>query len=169
MIVLPTACFVAKAEIRQFDPQGRVSVISSSPIENAEFVGLVSTDPVSEKHLLWSKATYGIFRGSRLEYSSLSYGPLTENSHTIRLPDELSLQATLRAIDTGISVSITWQGQPLVQTKVKLFNARGEETGEVETTSAGVATFTKQQVQEGLNAIRVGHNTDTAVRWATKL
>ncbi len=98
-----------------------------------------------------------MFRGSKLQYTAIAYGKLLQRSDAIVLPNELALQARVIATDSGISVAVSWEGKPLPHTKVNLYDAKTESGIESETDDAGQVAFSKQQVQAGLNAIRVGH------------
>ena len=152
---LPPA--LAAAEIFQIDGKGQASRVATVAVETEGLVGLCSSDAVAGDHVLASTITYGVFRGSKLQYTAISFGKLPTDASATLLPNDLALQAKLADTDSGISVLVTWKGKPLPKAKVTLCDANAREHGEVETNESGLASFTDEQVQARLNAIRVGH------------
>ncbi len=152
---LPPA--IAKAEICRSDEKTQAIKLTTTAIENDEFVGLTSSESVPVSNVLSSHMTYGVFRGSKLEYTALSYGELAKDAGSVVLPSELILQAKLYKTESGLSVLVTWEGKPLAEAKVSMFDAKAVQTAEVPTDASGVASFTNEQIHAGLNAIRVGH------------
>lgn len=152
---LPPA--IAKAEIIELDEKGNVSKLSVAAVETDSFVGLRSTNTIAADRVLASSITYGAFRGSKLQYTALSFGKLPTSAGSTALPDNLTLQAKLFGTDSGISVLVIWEGKPLSRAKVTLCDSNAVEHGVVETDESGLATFAAEQVQAGLNAVRVGH------------
>ena len=63
------------------------------------------------------------------------------------------------AVDTGsgVDVYVLWKGKPLADAEVRLFCAEGHEEGNAETDASGKVSFSDEQVEEGTNAILVGH------------
>ena len=157
---LPPA--LAQAKIMQLDDKGQSSLVELTTVDKDDFVGLCSVDAVTGDRVLASSITYGVFRGSKLQYTALAFGKLPTDVGSTTLPDELELQAKLADTDVGISVLVTWEGKPLPQAKVTLYDAQAKEHGEAVTDESGLASFDNEQVQAGLNAIRVGHKTDKA-------
>lgn len=157
---LPAA--VAQAKVIQLDDKGQASIVEVAALETADFVGLCSSEAVAGDRILVSSITYGAFRGSKLQYTAFAFGKLPTDARSTSLPDDLELQAKLADTEAGISVLVTWAGKPLPQAKVTLYDANAKEHGEVVTDELGLASFTDEQVQDGLNAIRVGHKTDKA-------
>jgi hypothetical protein len=150
---------ILKAEIYQQNGSDRVPV-KVAPVESDSFVGLQSDSVVSDAALLSTQVTFGIHRGSRLDYYALHYpGKLpTTKSSTAAGESTLTLNAELVDTDGGIEVFITWKGKPLADAEVYLYCSEGHEEGTATTDANGKVTFTDQQVESGLNAIRVGHN-----------
>ncbi|MCC6510699.1 MAG: hypothetical protein IT423_16465 [Pirellulaceae bacterium] len=148
---------IAQAEVHQLDEQGRAIKLSTKAVDEKEFVGLTSAEQIPSHRILASSVTYGVFRGSKLQYTALSYGKLATDAKSIKLPSDLVLQAKVLDTDSGISVQVNWDGQPLSKAKVTLYDAQGAEGGEVETDASGIALFTEEQIHGGWNAIRVGH------------
>ncbi len=148
---------IAQAEILQIDAHGKSQKLKTTVVEQNDLVGLVSAEAVPADCILVANTTYGLFRGSKLQYTALSLGQLRSDTASYVLPKELALKATVIAASPGIDIAVTWEDKPLSGAKIQLCDADAKQTAEVETNEAGRATISDEQIHAGLNAIRIGH------------
>lgn len=137
---------------------GKLSPLPTKSVDSDKFVGIVAETPMNDQHtLIVSKMTYGIYHGSRLNYYAMHMpGELPTTPVTIEHAKAEGLYAELVKVEEGISVTITWDGKPLVGTEVKLYCEDGHEEGASETNAQGTATFSKKEIEKGLNGITFG-------------
>jgi hypothetical protein len=151
---------IAKTEIKVVDAAGKTKKVECSSVDNDDFVGLLSVDSVSADAKLMSKVTYGIYRGSRLDYYSVYQGgPLPKNrdAYNTSAESQLDLNAQLVDTDSGVDVFVTWMGKPLPGVEVMLYCEDGHEEGVGKTNEAGKVSFNDKEVEDGLNGIMFGH------------
>ncbi len=104
---------IAQAEILQIDAHGKSQKLKTTVVEQNDLVGLVSAEAVPADCILVANTTYGLFRGSKLQYTALSLGQLRSDTASYVLPKELALKATVIAASPGIDIAVTWENKPL--------------------------------------------------------
>lgn len=143
-------------EVKAVSKKGKASRLELHAVNGKKLVGLVSSEPVGNKASLVSKATYGLYMGSRLEYYTLHQaGPLPKKRPSRKVP--LALKADLVDTDKGVDVYVLWKGKPLPGAKVQLYCDDGHEEGKGVTDEAGKVFFDDHEVEGGLNGIVVGY------------
>ena len=150
---------IAEAKLFCYDADGKVQPLDAAAVETDSLVGLVSAKPVPSGSLVASRATFGIYHGSRLDYYTLhKAGALpTERRGYDKLRGELDLFAEAVANNGGVDVFVSWKGKPLADVEVHLYCDEGHEEGMETTDSDGRVSFSAGQVEDGVNAIMVGH------------
>lgn len=147
---------IAKAELilQASDSAEKLAVAS---VEEDQFIGLRSKEAVKPNGLISTSVVYGDYHGMKLiYYAQHNLGDV--KSWTKKVQRNQKLQAILQpAKDGGVSVQILWDGKPVADTDVTLFCEEGHEEGKEKTNTEGFVTFSDGQVEEGLNAIMVGH------------
>lgn len=131
-------------------------------VDEEKFVGLKSKQSIKPTGLLAMQVVYGDFQGMQLiYYAQHNLGDAKQwNKEPIK---NQKLQAIVRMQDDGGSeCQIVWEGKPLADADVTLFCEEGHEEGKAKTNAAGVVVFSKAQVEDGLNAILVGHKVQDA-------
>ena len=128
-------------------------------VEQENFVGLQSESTTSENSLIFTQATYGIHRGTRLEYYALHLGgklPADRQAYK-SMTTGLDLNVELVDSEGGVDCFVSWMGKPLKDIEVHLYCSEGHEEGMNTTDAEGKVTFTDKQVEPGLNALMLGH------------
>lgn len=150
---------IAAAQVHRVGPEGKLEPVALSSVEKDDFVGLVSSESVPSEGMLISHVTYGIHRGTLLDYYTVHQGgklPTNREAYK-RVKSGLDLNAELVDADSGVDVYVTWKGEPAQGLEVHLYCAEGHEEGSATTDVQGKVSFTDQQVEKGLNGIRLGH------------
>lgn len=150
---------IAKAEVELVTAKGTKEKLDLNAVETDDFVGRTSSKAIDTNSLLQSKATFGIYHGSRLDYYTIHYGgklPTSLEDISKRSVD-LDLKAHLVDTEQGVDAYITWKGQPLADAEVQLYCEEGHEEASKKTDSDGKVSFTDKEVEDGLNGIMVGH------------
>lgn len=147
---LPESIAKAKVSIAQAD--GSKKNLELTTVDSDKFVGLVSEASVKAGSTLVSEVTYGLFRGSRLNYYTIHQGSLPAASAA-----KMPLTAAVTPAESGVSVQVLWKGKPLSDVKVTLFCDEGHEEGSDTTDKKGRVSFSDKQVEDGVNGILVGH------------
>jgi len=149
---------IAAAKVMQFDG-GASQVVKMKASEAEGFAGMVSVKPCTAAALL-CEATYGVHRGSRLNYYTLHYAAPLETSTAAHLKKfaklPLPLVAHVIKTDEGVDVLLKWNGKPLAENSVSLYSAEGEKKSTVKTGKDGRATFTVGELEKGLNGLVAG-------------
>ncbi|MEM7010751.1 MAG: DUF3386 family protein, partial [Verrucomicrobiota bacterium] len=102
--------------------------------------------------------TYGIYKGSRLDYYTLHRGgPLPKERKAYENKPALDLNAQIVHTDGGVDIYVVLKGKPLTEADVQLTNEFGDKTGDGKTDQKGKVSFTDEQVNGGLNGIMIGH------------
>lgn len=155
---------IAEAKIFYIDDQGSTQSVDAEMVEQDDLVGLVSTESIPAGSLLASKATFGIYHGSRLDYYTLhKSGELpAQRESQQRVAQEMDLFAEAISNNNGVDLFVTWKGKPLADAEVHLYCAEGLEEGTATTDADGKVSFSDAQVEEGINAIMVGHKVKEA-------
>ncbi len=160
---------IAKAEIKRMQPGGELSVLTVTPFESSDFVGLISKEEIGADDTLVSQVTFGIYNGGKLEYYAMHQGGKFPESFSATAHEKTEgLVAQVVDTSSGVDVYVLWHGAPLVDAEVHLYCAEGHEEGTAKTNSEGKVSFTDGQVEEGLNAIMVGHTVKEAGNLAEK-
>ena len=150
---------IAKAKVGVVNARGKVKNVELKSVESDALVGLTSADSVRPRVTLASQITYGIFRGSRLDYYTMHQGgklPKTLDANESKT-SPLDLHARLVDTDSGVDVYVIWKGKPLANVEVHLYCDEGHEEGNAKTDEGGRVSFSDKQVEDGLNGIMVGH------------
>lgn len=149
---------LAKAKIICQPASGEAKPVACEKVESDDLVGLVSSQAVAANSKLCSQATYGIYRGSRLNYYTIHQaGPLPKSRSTKATKGAHDLAVEAIDTDSGVDVYVTWKGKPLEGVKVQLFCDKGHEEGDGKTDDSGKVSFNDKQVEDGLNGIMLGH------------
>ncbi|MEM8680832.1 MAG: hypothetical protein AAGF97_15900 [Planctomycetota bacterium] len=151
---------LAKAVVTFSEADGAQAELEMQPLETDAFIGLVASEPLSEKGILSSHTTYGLFQDARLDYYAkhIDRELRTAKSDADDGPFPLSTQVI--DTDSGIDVFVTWNGEPLEGVEVKLFCDEGHEEGVADTDSEGKVSFTDGQVEDGTNGLLIGYTMD---------
>ena len=151
---------IAAAELKMLNVKGDLAKVETVKIENDSLVGLQTVEAIPEDAFLIADATFGIYHGSRLSYTTMFQGgklPTTPTSPE-KNPAVKGLFANLIDTDSGVDVIVTLMGKPLEDVEVHLYCAEGHEEGKAKTDGSGKVSFTDAQVEAGLNAVMLGHN-----------
>ena len=149
---------IAAAKLAQITPSG-AAIVPSHSVEGDALVGLLSDFNVANDTWYMTQATFGIYRGSKLDYYAMHRAgamPQSRDAYRNNLLG-LELQAHLIDTETGIDCYAVWKGQPLADIEVHMYDAAGSETATAKTDAAGKVSFSDAQVATGLNGIMLGH------------
>jgi len=148
---------IAKADVLMRE-DGKLVPVATEAVESNDLVGKRSVASVPTSADLVSQATFGVYHGAKLQYYTQHLGGEMPTSFSECKPYEgMDLQTHTVDTDSGVDVYVLWQGQPLEGATVKLYCEDGHEEGEGMTDASGVVSFSDKQVEEGMNAIMVGH------------
>jgi hypothetical protein len=157
---LPPA--VAGAKVYAVLPEGKLKELDLKPIEQEGFIGLHGTPDLPADAMLVSQVTFGIYHGSRLNYYTMHVGgqlPTSRDAYKSR-SSNMDLTAELVDAPHGVDLFVSWKGKPLSDIEVHLYCAEGHEEGTATTDADGKVSFTRAEVEEGLNGIMLGHTVD---------
>lgn len=145
-------------------------VIEMAPVEVESFVGLRSNAKVGADSTIFSQATFGIYQSARLDYYAFHIGGKLEKSRNSQNASKTELKLRVELVDTdqGVDCYVTWQGQPLKEVDVHLYCSEGHEEAVRKTNDGGVVSFTDNEVEDGLNAVMLGHKVTEAGTWKEK-
>jgi hypothetical protein len=148
---------LAAAEVQTVAADGAAKKVAMTKVEADDYVGLKSTESVDRNATLASGVTFGIYQGARLNYYSIYQGGKlpAESESPVKLP--LDLQARVISTDKGAEVQVLWQGKPLADAEVRLFDSQGKAGAKVRTNQEGKASLTADQLAPGLNGLMLGH------------
>lgn len=148
---------LAKAEI-SMRADGKTMPVETKAVESDEFVGKRSIASVPKQASLVSQATFGVYHGAKLQYYTQHLGGTMPTSFAQCKPfEKMALQAHAVDTDGGVDIFVLYQGKPLADAEVKLFCEDGHEEGNAKTDSSGKVSFNDHEVEDGMNAIMVGH------------
>jgi len=148
---------IAKAEIMMRDG-GKLTSVKTKAVESDDFVGKRSVASVPKSADLVSQATFGVYHGAKLQYYTQHLGGEMPTSFSACEPfEKMDLQAHAVDTDNGVDVYVLWQGKPLEGADVTLYCEDGHEEGDGTTDASGKVSFNDNQVEDGMNAIMVGH------------
>jgi N-acetylneuraminic acid mutarotase len=134
---LPEALAAAKLYSRVGD--AAPAEVATETVEEEDFIGRRSKDPVAEGAVLELTAEYGIYHGMLLTYFAKEIPGTTVAAWEKAGPAQtLKLDASPKASDEGIAIAVTWEGMPLEGAGVALTDSAGE-TQEAKTDAEGVA------------------------------
>jgi hypothetical protein len=144
---------LAGAKVYCVDAQGAREDIPLKTTETEKLIGLVSAKPVDRAAHLRSEVTYGVYHGMLLKYYLAYHGAelpkelaasepaVSDSQADDATPKSPALQAQLAKSADGLTVLVTWQGQPLPDAKVQLFADDGRETASAVTGTEGQVSF----------------------------
>lgn len=149
---------------------GKPVDLPMAKIEEDGFIGKKSEASVGKDARLMSTVTYGIHGGARLDYYNQHIaGSLPESYEAYQTSfASLALHALVVDTDAGVKVRVLWQGKPLSDAEVLLYCSDGEEEGSKKTNEAGEVEFSDKQVEDGLNALRIGTTVDEPGTWSER-
>ncbi|MEM9826518.1 MAG: hypothetical protein AAF958_08005 [Planctomycetota bacterium] len=148
---------IAKAEV-MMRVDGKLSPVKTSVVESDDFIGLRSVASVPKNADLISTTTFGVYHGAKLQYYTQHLGSEMPKKFSDCKPfAKLDLQAHAVDTDKGVEVYVLWKGKPLEGAEVKLYCDEGHEEGNETTDKSGKVFFNDKQVEDGMNAIMVGH------------
>ncbi len=148
---------LAKAEITM-RAGDKTMPVASEAVETDDLVGKKSKAAVPAGADLTSQATFGVYHGAKLQYYTQHLGGEMPQSFSQCKPFEnMDLQAHPVNTDSGVDVYVLWKGKPLADAEVRLFCEDGHEEGKAKTDASGKVSFTDKEVEDGTNAILVGH------------
>lgn len=149
---------IAKSEVAIVTPKGTSEKLDLVAVETDDFVGRSSSEPIAKDSLLQSKATFGIYHGSRLDYYTVHYGGKLPTSREDAQKKSANLDLKAELVDTaeGVDAYVTWKGKPLTDADVLLYCEEGHEEASKKTDENGKVSFTDKEVEDGLNGIMVG-------------
>lgn len=136
---LPEALAAAKLFSRVGDAEAKEVALET--LEEEDFVGRRSNEPIADDAVLELTAQYGIYHGMLLTYYAKEIPGTTVAAWEKAGPSKgLKLDAAPKASDEGLAIAVTWEGQPLEGAGVALTDSAGD-TQEAETDAKGIATF----------------------------
>lgn len=136
---LPEA--LAEAKLFSRAGNGEPAEVATETLEEDDFVGRRSNEPIAEDAVLELTAQYGIYHGMLLTYYAKEIPGTTVAAWEKAGPSKgLKLDVSPKASDEGLALVVTWEGQPLEGAGVALTDSAGE-TQEAKTDAEGVATF----------------------------
>ncbi|MEM6472508.1 MAG: hypothetical protein AAF802_23300 [Planctomycetota bacterium] len=148
---------IAKAEI-MMRANGKTIPVETKVFESDDFVGKKSITSIPADADLVSQATYGVYHGGMLKYYTQHLGGEMPTEFSSCKPfEKMDLQAHAVDTDSGVEVYVLWKGKPLEGADVKLFCEDGHEEGNGSTDASGKVFFNDKEVEDGMNAIMVGH------------
>lgn len=148
---------IAKAQV-MMRAGGKMMPVETKAVEADDFVGKRSIASVPKTADLVSQAIYGVYHGAKLQYYTQHLGGEMPKSFSGCQPfAKMDLQAHAVDTDGGVDVYVLWKGKPLEGVEVKLFCEDGHEEGNGETDASGKVSFNDKEVEDGMNAIMVGH------------
>jgi N-acetylneuraminic acid mutarotase len=138
---LPEALAAAKLNARVGD--AAAAEVPLELLEEEDFIGRRSSDPVAKGAVLELTAEYGIYHGMLLTYFAKHLPGETIAAWEQAGPSKgLKLDVTPKASDEGLAIAVAWEGRPLADAGVALTDSTGE-TQEAKTDAKGIATFAK--------------------------
>jgi len=138
---LPEALAAAKLNARVGDAEA--AEVPLELLEEEDFVGRRSNEPVAKDAVLELTAEYGIYHGMLLTYFAKHLPGETIAAWEQAGPSKgLKLDVTPKAADEGLAIAVAWEGEPLADASVALTDSTGE-TQEANTDAKGIATFAK--------------------------
>jgi uncharacterized GH25 family protein len=152
---------IAKAELHRIDPTGDVVKLTCVKVDTDKLVGLVSDTVLAPDHSIGTEVTFGIHNGSRLNYccAHLAKVPATRDVYkSVKWAPKIQAHAVTNG--KVVDVYVFWNGKPLEGVEVKLSCEEGHDEGNAKTDTTGKVSFSDKQVEDGLNAIMVGHRVD---------
>ncbi|XZE51781.1 Kelch repeat-containing protein [Planctomycetaceae bacterium SH139] len=155
---------IKAAEIRQLTAGGEMKVLPAESIEQEDLFGLVSKQQLPADATLVTQVTFGIYHGARLDYYAAHLGgslPQERQAGFVKQTG-LDLVAEVVANGKGVDVFVTWQGKPLADVEVQLYCDAGHQEGVADTDAEGKVSFSDKEVEEGMNAIMLGHKLSQA-------
>jgi len=151
---------IAKAEI-SMRADGKTMPVETKTIKTDDFVGKQSVASVPDGADLTSQATFGVYHGAKLQYYTQHLGGVMPTEFAKCQPfEKMDLQAHAVDIDGGVEVYVLYKGKPLADAEGKLFCEDGHEEGNAKTDASGKVSFNDNEVEDGMNAIMVGHTVD---------
>ncbi|MEM6978340.1 MAG: hypothetical protein AAF539_01650 [Planctomycetota bacterium] len=148
---------IAEASITMRD-DGKTATVETTTVETDDFVGKRSVAAVPKSADLVSQATFGVYHGAKLQYYTQHLGGTMPTAFADCEPfADMELQVHAVDADGGVDVYVLWQGKPLAGADVRLYCAEGHEEGDGKTDDNGKVSFNDDEVEDGLNAVMVGH------------
>lgn len=140
---LPKA--VAQAEVTFTDTEGESQSVELTEFEADGFIGRRSDENVATACVATTRCEYGSYHGTLLTYYVKHYTAEREKHWTVETkaadtPLALPLDATPDAVQGGIQLALTWQGEPLAGAAVTVIDPNGERV-EKKTDTKGVVKF----------------------------
>lgn len=136
---LPEA--LAEAKLFSRSGNGEPVEVATETLEEEDFVGRRSNEPIAEDAVLELTAQYGIYHGMLLTYYAKEIPGTTVAAWEKAGPSKgLKLDVSPKASEDGLALVVTWEGEPLEGAGVALTDSSGE-TQEAKTDAKGVATF----------------------------
>lgn len=133
----------ALAEAKVFSRAGDAAPaeVALETLEEDDFIGRRSSEPVAKEAVLEMTSQYGIYHGMLLTYYAKHVPGVTIAAWEQAGPSkELKLDVAPKASDKGVDVSVQWEGKPLQGAGVALTDSAGE-AHEAKTDDKGIASF----------------------------
>ncbi len=134
----PEAVAAAKVLVLESGAEGDAAgkEIELAAVESDDFVGRKSEATTPAGATLESTISYGIYHGMLLDY----YARHIPSLDAAAPKSGLKLTGTPRATDSGIELTVLWEGKPLADAVVTIIDGEGTPTEEV-SDAEGVAKF----------------------------
>lgn len=157
---LPPA--IEKAVLWRVGQDGDSTKLDTKSVDSDDFVGLSSDSTLKPGDSVVAQIRYGIYHGSRLDYYCAYCQSIEAASSPVTTPltpggSHLDLNASLESNEKEVRILVTWKGQPLPSAKITLSCQKGQVIVGDKTDSEGAVVIPLEQVEEGLNALLVGH------------
>jgi hypothetical protein len=142
--------------------------LAATSIDSDDFVGLIVSAKLQTGDMIVSTATYGIYHGSKLDYTSCLLTSITDPKPVSSSEDSPPFRSRVSKTSDGIELLVTWKGQPLCGASVILIDSQGVTRGEGKTDEKGRLSFLAKEIDDGLNALVIGHKIDQGGQWEGK-
>lgn len=149
---------LAEGKFVELSLDGKASELALNKVETENLVGCATDKPVARDGLFVAEATYGIYKGTRLQYISMhqSHAPYVARQ-PIADPSKLpKLFAEIIDTESGIDVYAWNAGKPFGKTKVTLYSSTGEELASEETNEVGKVSFNDKSLRQGIMGLVFG-------------
>ena len=145
---------VAQAKIKGLAGNGKSYEIELSTVEEDDFIGRRSAQPVTAGTGLASAFQYGIYHGTLLQYYAQHLPSLGEKRLVFPESHQPQLNSSIESTKTGLELTVLWKGAPLRGASVTLIDANDDRV-ERSTDATGNASFATPV--EGMTGFVIGH------------
>jgi N-acetylneuraminic acid mutarotase len=165
----PVPDSIAAAEIFALSGDAAPVRLEMNRLSGDDFQGLRSAGPIDPRTTLATRVTYGIHHGAKLDYYAVHLADIAAAEAVTKVLQRggHDLTAQLDHAGGAVTVAVTWQGKPLADTEVSLFDAAGDAMDVATTDSDGMVRLSPDTDAEAALGgercgIMLGHKTDVS-------